>query len=176
MSSNSPAPIPGTLHVYDPSERLVYFESMPSSTSSAGCSSVIFIGGLGDGLAATPYLPPLAEALHGQGWSLIEVLTRSSYTGWGMGSVDRDVEDLHKLEGYLRRKDVKGGEAKLVLLGHSTGTWLQHHSVRARLKLIYTLNQAARTLYDTTRSIRRILGLHASYKPESRIVKPGQRI
>lgn len=122
MSEDFPAPVPGTLHVYQPSERLVYFESSPSSSSTR--NSVIFVGGLGDGLAATPYLPPLAGALHAQGWSLIQVLTRSSYSGWGMGSVDRDAEDLHALEKYLRRDGIKGGDAKLVLLGHSTGTAL----------------------------------------------------
>ena len=41
-----------------------------------------------------------------------------------MGSVDRDAEDLRALEEYLRRDSVKGGDAKLVLLGHSTGTSL----------------------------------------------------
>lgn len=115
-----PAPVTGTLHVYDPANRLVYFEQSPSSASSTS-NSVVFVGGLGDGLAATPFLPPLAEALHAQGWSLIQVLTRSSYSGWGMGSVDRDAQDLRKLEEYLRRSEVKGSDAKLVLLGHSTG-------------------------------------------------------
>lgn len=123
MAENAfPAPVNGTLHVYDPANRLVYFEQPPSaSSSSSRCNSVIFVGGLGDGLAAVPFLQPLAQALHARTWSLIQVLMRSSYSGWGMGSVDQDAEDLHNLETYLRRRDVKSDEARLVLLGHSTG-------------------------------------------------------
>lgn len=115
--------LPGVLYTYDPPNRLVAFES-PSSTSS---NALIFIGGLGDGLNAIPVLGPLSNALssfengnEGQGWSLIQVLTRSSYEGWGSGDVDRDAMNIYTLEKYLREKAGKKG--KLVLLGHSTGT------------------------------------------------------
>lgn len=122
-----PKPLPGTLHVYDPDKRLVCFESGRTSSTSSSATSpskncVIFVGGLGDGLAAIPVLPELSDALHSigeGGWSLMQVLTRSSYRGWTTGEVDRDVKDLITLESYLRNQGGKTG--KLVLMGHSTG-------------------------------------------------------
>jgi hypothetical protein len=113
----SGAGLEGVLYTYDSEHRLVAFES-PSSTSP---NALIFVGGLGDGLNAIPVLEPLSRALSTlkEKWSLIQVLTRSSYEGWDSGDVDRDAEDLYTLEKYLREKAGKKG--KLVLLGHSTG-------------------------------------------------------
>lgn len=126
----SPKPLPGILHVYNPEKRLTCFESgttapgsasTPSEASPSSRNCVIFVGGLGDGLAAIPVLPQLSDALYstGERWTLIQVLTRSSYLGWTTGDVDRDVQDLITLEAYLRNQAGKDG--KLVLLGHSTG-------------------------------------------------------
>ena len=110
-------PMTGALHIYDPSKRLVAFESGNLSASNV----LVFIGGLGDGLCAIPVLPRLSAALEtiSPSWSLIQILTKSSYNGWWSGSIDNDAEDLHKLEDYLRNK--KGKDGKFVLLGHSTG-------------------------------------------------------
>lgn len=126
--TEGPKPLPGLLHVYDVERRLTCFEStatnpaesIAASSESSPPNCVIFVGGLGDGLAAIPVLPELSDALHKTGeWSLIQVLLRSSNLGWTTGSIDRDVEDLITLERYLRSKNGKTG--KLVLLGHSTG-------------------------------------------------------
>lgn len=123
-----PQALSGNLHVYDKENRLTYFESglshpntsQTSSSSSISRNAVIFVGGLGDGLAAIPVLPHLSQALGNlQGWSLIQVVTRASYLGWVNGDVDRDVADLRSLETYLRKEAGKNG--KLILLGHSTG-------------------------------------------------------
>jgi hypothetical protein len=120
-------PLPGLLHIYDTKNRLVFFESgvdlSNPGTALAPCrNSVIFVGGLSDGLAPIPALPELSAALSAldQGWSLIQPVTRSSYLGWTTGDIDRDVEDLITLERYLRDQGGKQG-GKLVLLGHSTG-------------------------------------------------------
>jgi hypothetical protein len=141
--TEGPKPLRGLLHVYDVEHRLTCFESGPAnpaaSTAASSDSSppncVIFVGGLGDGLAAIPVLPELSDALHSTGeWSLIQGLTRSSYLGWTTGSIDRDVEDLITLERYLRTKIGKTG--KLVLLGHSTGeypmSWISYLKLCAR--------------------------------------------
>lgn len=116
----------GRLHVYNPHGRLTAFESGRASSSNA----VIFVGGLGDGLAAIPCLPALSDALGSLGgggssssWSLIQPLMRSSYKGWLTGSIDEDAEDLAALESYLRNLPEKK-HGKLVLLGHSTGELL----------------------------------------------------
>uniref|UniRef100_A0A7C9A8C9 Uncharacterized protein n=1 Tax=Opuntia streptacantha TaxID=393608 RepID=A0A7C9A8C9_OPUST len=50
---------------------------------------VIFIGGLGDGFMATEYLEPLATALDHEKWSLVQILLSSSYTGYGISSLEQ---------------------------------------------------------------------------------------
>ncbi|CEP22847.1 unnamed protein product [Cyberlindnera jadinii] len=80
-----------------------------------GENALIFIGGLGDGLLTVPYVERLTLP---QGWCVYNLLFSSSYTGWGLGSLDRDVEEMALLVQYLK-SDKKG---KIVLMGHSTGT------------------------------------------------------
>ena len=112
----------GVLTTYDTDNRLCYFESGLSANGlhAATNNSIVFVGGLGDGFNAISVLSLLSDALSDKGgWSLIQVLTRSSYSGWAMGDIDRDVEDLRTLEQHLRHE--QGRKGKLVLLGHSTG-------------------------------------------------------
>jgi pimeloyl-ACP methyl ester carboxylesterase len=101
----------GELRTYDDAERLVFFDS-----SSSASRVVLFIGGLGDGLNAVPYLSSLASALDAIDCSLVQVLTSSSYQGWGMGDVERDARELTTALRYLRHRG-----RRVVLLGHSTG-------------------------------------------------------
>jgi hypothetical protein len=92
--------------------------------------SILFIGGLGDGLLTVPFVPPLAEALAPTQWSLFSLLLSSSYSGWGMRSLDDDTTDIAKAIKYIRklkRKTRPAGvegehEGKIVLMGHSTGS------------------------------------------------------
>jgi pimeloyl-ACP methyl ester carboxylesterase len=84
---------------------------------------LIFIGGLGDGLDTVPYILPLSLLLAEHGWSLVQIETRSSYSGWGTGSLARDVEDITIALKYFidLRKKAGSSYAKIALLGHSTG-------------------------------------------------------
>ncbi|GBG61759.1 hypothetical protein CBR_g23273 [Chara braunii] len=50
---------------------------------------VIFLGGLSDGLLATRYIEPLAQALTGLGWSVIQPVLSSSWSGYGMATLDQ---------------------------------------------------------------------------------------
>lgn len=80
---------------------------------------VIVIAGLGDGLLAVPYVPPLAEKLP-QNWTLVQPLITSSYTGYGLSSLEKDARELGLLVKFLRTQ--RGSEdSKVVLMGHSTG-------------------------------------------------------
>lgn len=79
--------------------------------------TIIFIGGLGDGLLTVEYTTPLAKVLP-ESWSLVEVLLSSSYAGWGVSSLDSDVKELTTCVEYFRSLRPGG---KIVLLGHSTG-------------------------------------------------------
>jgi len=110
----------GTLHRY--TKRLVAFEhaSAPSSSSggAAPANLVLWIGGLGDGLLTVSYPRTLAAALPPT-WALAEVLLTSSYAGFGTSSLARDARELGACVEYFR---ALRPAAKIVLMGHSTGS------------------------------------------------------
>lgn len=112
---------PGVLHNY--SGALTAFQHHPQHANL-----LIFIGGLGDGLATVPYVRPVADALDKLGWSTVEILTRSSFQGWGSGTLERDNKDVLAAITYFKNlplaADGKNGqeERKIVLMGHSTGS------------------------------------------------------
>lgn len=80
-------------------------------------NTIIFIGGLGDGLLTVPYTAPLAKVLP-ESYSLVEVLLGSSYAGWGVSSLDSDVKELSTCVAYFRGLRPGG---RIIFLGHSTG-------------------------------------------------------
>ncbi|KAJ5095491.1 hypothetical protein NUU61_004847 [Penicillium alfredii] len=116
---------PGVLHEYAP--RLVTFE-FTSSNASSKPNSLIFVGGLTDGLCTVPYVSKLAEALEPTQWSVFSTLLSSSYGGWGVGSLDRDVEEIGKCVRYIRNlkatrlPGAPSESGKIVIMGHSTGS------------------------------------------------------
>lgn len=79
--------------------------------------TIIFIGGLGDGLLTVPYTVHLAKVIP-ESYSLVEILLSSSYVGWGVSSLDSDVKELVTCVAYF--KGLRPG-GKIILLGHSTG-------------------------------------------------------
>lgn len=110
-------PASGVLHNYG-DNHLAAFQHFPNHAHL-----LVFIGGLGDGLGTVPYVRPLAEALDKLGWSTVEIQTRSSFVGWGSGSLVRDNEDILAAVEYLKDLQKETNEtAKIVLMGHSTGS------------------------------------------------------
>ncbi|KAF1997712.1 putative siderophore biosynthesis lipase/esterase [Amniculicola lignicola CBS 123094] len=111
---------PGVLHHY--TETLVTFEY--TSTSVRQPHSLLFIGGLGDGLATTSYTSDVVQALRRTEWSFFTLNLTSSYQGWGLGHLDRDTDEIAQCVRYI--KDYKsskfGASGNLVLMGHSTGS------------------------------------------------------
>ncbi|POS84239.1 GTP-binding protein-like protein rho2 [Erysiphe pulchra] len=77
---------------------------------------IIFIGGLFDGIGTVPYITSISGSLDST-WSLAEINLSSSYTGWGISSLQEDVKEISKCVEYFRR--LKKG--LIVLMGHSTG-------------------------------------------------------
>jgi hypothetical protein len=109
------------------SPRLTAFEYAASSSDVQKPHSLLFIGGLSDGLCTVPYVNDIVTALEPTGWSVFSVLLSSSYTGWGLGSLDKDVEELAACVDYVRwykfAQSADGAEpGMLVLMGHSTGS------------------------------------------------------
>ncbi|KAL5050086.1 hypothetical protein BDW71DRAFT_142610 [Aspergillus fruticulosus] len=110
---------PGTLHNYAP--RLVAFEF--SSSGNPKPHSLLFIGGLTDGLYTVPYVQELAKSLDPTEWSLFHLHLSSSYGGWGIGSLDRDVEEIGQCVEYVHNlKQRTTSDSKVVIMGHSTGS------------------------------------------------------
>lgn len=119
---------------------LVAFESPPSSSSlSSSNKKCILLGGLSDGLIPVPYTQMLHEAcIDCQGWTLVQPILSSSYTGFGHGSLDRDVEELNLLIEYLLtqrtveqdQQQEQKSTLSLCIIGHSTGCQQIIHYLR----------------------------------------------
>ncbi|KAL2860394.1 hypothetical protein BJX68DRAFT_84157 [Aspergillus pseudodeflectus] len=113
---------PGTLHHYAP--RLTAFEFGQPHTAPKP-HSILFIGGLTDGLYTVPYVQEIAKAVEPTEWSLFHLLLSSSYGGWGIGSLDQDVEEIGQCVDYVRKLKqsfISSTANKVVIMGHSTGS------------------------------------------------------
>jgi pimeloyl-ACP methyl ester carboxylesterase len=110
-------PFPVTAHPYRGGAR----GSCAYEIGLAGArNALVFIGGLGDGPHTTPYIRRVAKRLEKASqlsFSVFEFRLRSSFAGFGVSSLTKDVEDISALVKYLRSI----GKEKVVLLGHSTG-------------------------------------------------------
>ena len=105
---------PGTAHKY--TKGLIAFEHASTHPSSS-YNTILWIGGLTDGLLTVSYPASIAASLPPT-WSLAEVLITSSYSGWGTGSLMRDAKELGECVSYFKK--LRPGK-KVVLMGHSTG-------------------------------------------------------
>lgn len=106
---------PGILHHY--TSRLVAFEHGASSDQTDR-NVLLWIGGLGDGLLTVPYTTAIAASLPSN-WCLVQPVLFSTYTGWTVGSLNRDAKELGRCVEYF--KNLRPG-LKIVLMGHSTGS------------------------------------------------------
>lgn len=105
----------GELFLYDDSIGLAAFEV---GGRGAGGSVLVCIPGLTDGLLSLRYLPALAAALGPEGWRVVQPVLSSSYSGWGLASLDADAREIDTLLDYLH---TQRGVTEVALLGHSTG-------------------------------------------------------
>ncbi|UNI23766.1 hypothetical protein JDV02_009567 [Purpureocillium takamizusanense] len=115
--------LPGILHHY--TETLVTFEYTGAVAAALQPHSILFVGGLGDGLATTSYLADVVEALQPTEWSLFTLALTSSYQSWGLGHLDRDTDEIAQCVRYI--KDYKtakygAGGGNVILMGHSSGS------------------------------------------------------
>ena len=116
-------PLTAFNHYSDPSK--------PPASPNTGAHTVIFLGGLFDGLQTVPYISPLVSSLP-IGWTLVESILGSSYRQAGFSSLDEDVEEIEQLVKFVR--DLRP-DGLIVLLGHSTGSQQIMHYLLSPLKL-----------------------------------------
>jgi pimeloyl-ACP methyl ester carboxylesterase len=76
----------------------------------------------------TPYVQKLSSELQNINWSFCQLHMRSSYIGFGTGSLARDFEDISEAVGYL----LENGKHQVVLMGHSTGCQNSIHYILNR--------------------------------------------
>jgi hypothetical protein len=118
---------------------------------------LIFVGGLTDGFCTVPYVSELVAALEDTDWSVFSTLLSSSYNGFGVGSLDRDVEEIGQCVRFIRglKADRIPGapskNGKIVVMGHSTGS-------QDVLHYIHASNPLPKTEID--------LGLQYMHRPE----------
>lgn len=116
---------PGVLHRISPP--LVAFEHHPNPQSSQASNTLIFLGGLFDGILTVPYVKDIVTALPSS-WVLIEPVLSSSYRQFGIASLGEDVAEIAQVVEYLHHLRPNG---KVVLLGHSTGSQqAMHYSIQ----------------------------------------------
>lgn len=118
----------------EPSSRVVTSTAAAANPTQKKC---ILLGGLSDGLLPVPYTVALQQACGEEDWSLVQPILSSSYTGFGHGSLDRDVQELDELLDYLIQ--FRGCE-RVALVGHSTGCqdivhYLKHGKLQDRVVL-----------------------------------------
>ncbi|KAL8732867.1 MAG: hypothetical protein Q9166_002468 [cf. Caloplaca sp. 2 TL-2023] len=95
--------------------RLVAFEHTRNGTSPQ--NTLLFVGGLNEGLLTIPYAQDLAAALP-HSYSLVEVLLSSAFSGWGHSSITQDVEEMGQCVEYFQSLRPNG---RIALMGNSTG-------------------------------------------------------
>ncbi|CZT03544.1 probable hydrolases or acyltransferases (alpha/beta hydrolase superfamily) [Rhynchosporium agropyri] len=122
--------LPGILHHY--TETLVTFEyTSPAPKPHA----LIFVGGLGDGLATTSYMVDLVSKLAPTPWSLFTLNLSSSYGQWGTGHLDRDTDELAECISYIsayKASQYAESQRKVVVMGHSTGSQVVLHYLKSQ--------------------------------------------
>lgn len=110
----------GELFLYA-GNRVAFESPLPmaaAASSSLSPSKCILLGGLSDGLMPVPYTQGLLEACQAEGWSLVQPILSSSYTGFGHGSLDRDATEIVELVHYLL---AHRQAERVCFVGHSTG-------------------------------------------------------
>lgn len=103
-------------------ETLVAFEFTPNHKPQP--NSILFLGGLGDGLATTSYVADIVTSLQPTQWSLFTLNLTSSYQSWGFGHLDRDTDEIAQCIAHIHAHKTAhfGSPGRLVLMGHSTGS------------------------------------------------------
>ncbi|OAA75331.1 hypothetical protein LEL_07319 [Akanthomyces lecanii RCEF 1005] len=86
--------------------------------------SVLFVGGMGDGLGTSSYTSDIVRALQPTKWSFFTLNLSSSHSQWGLGHLARDTQEISECVEYIKYyKTAKYGDHnKLVIMGHSTGS------------------------------------------------------
>uniref|UniRef100_A0A7S4SG09 Phosphoribulokinase/uridine kinase domain-containing protein n=1 Tax=Alexandrium monilatum TaxID=311494 RepID=A0A7S4SG09_9DINO len=105
----------GELFLYNDDIGLAAFEV---GGRGPGTRALVCIPGLTDGLMSMRYLPALADAMQREGWRVVQPVLSSSYSGWGLASLEQDAEEIDRLLDFLT---AERGLAEFALLGHSTG-------------------------------------------------------
>ncbi|OAR04803.1 hypothetical protein LLEC1_03241 [Akanthomyces lecanii] len=113
--------MPGLLHHY--SESLVAFEYTSAITPQQP-HSILFVGGMGDGLATSSYTADIVRALQPTKWSFFTLNLSSSHSQWGLGYLDRDTQEIAECTKYIKTYKTQkySHQNKLVIMGHSTGS------------------------------------------------------
>lgn len=118
-------PRPPHLITFVTTSPLIAFEhgSPHSSSTATSTNTLIFIGGLTDGLLTIPFTATLATTIP-PSWTLVEPIFGSNYRQFGISSLDQDVAETENVVRFFRELRSNG---KIVLLGHSTGSQVIIH-------------------------------------------------
>ena len=101
--------------------KLQFFEHPASHQHSR---FVVYVGGLTDGLLATPYVEALAAECDRQGWAFVQPVLSSSYQGFGRSSLAQDATELSELLAFLilQEEATVHKLTAIAIIGFSTGS------------------------------------------------------
>jgi pimeloyl-ACP methyl ester carboxylesterase len=109
----------GTLWRWNCRGQVAFISAQKSSNNH-----IICLGGLTDGLYPCPWVEQLNQKCLEIGWALVQPTLSGSYTGYGTGTLDRDVEELSEFILHLHER---WNCQRLVIVGHSTGCQIAIH-------------------------------------------------
>lgn len=109
----------GTLWKWNSKGHVAFISGNITSTYHLIC-----LGGLTDGLYPCPWIQQLHERCCYQSWALVQPILSNSYSGYGTGTLDRDVEELSQ---FIQHLSEEWNCKRIMIIGHSTGCQIAIH-------------------------------------------------
>ncbi|TKX26110.1 hypothetical protein C1H76_1636 [Elsinoe australis] len=102
--------------------------TQPGCRENPATNILLWIGGLFDTFGFVSYPFAISDTLPAN-WSLVQLILSSSGNSWGTTTLDHDVTEISNAVRYFRKH--QQGDAKIVIMGHSTGCQDALHYVSA---------------------------------------------
>ncbi len=97
--------LPGNLFRYGSNSMVAFRASGPKPRKNTKPHVAVLVAGLSDGIYNLPCTDVLVKELGKIGVELVMPVLRTSWSGWGMNSLESDAEDLTELIDELQKQE-----------------------------------------------------------------------